>query len=167
MCEQAHSVCLSVFSHNLLSLCECLCVVHCYGIHGQLWLHFTRGMSDCVDAYCSETCHFAVTVDTYLHEKSYIWLFIALSKSPEADMAKTNPVIFASVFSQWIFVGLISYLSKKCTCVWRTQNYNPGVCLKITWKISQHIVLRHNFRMLMQCKHCRASQCSTFTNKQN
>lgn len=38
------------FLHFHIILCLCLCTVHCYGTHGQLWLHFTRGMSGCVDA---------------------------------------------------------------------------------------------------------------------
>lgn len=72
-------------------------------------------MSDCIDACGSEICHCAVTADSHLHEKSNIRLCIALNKQPEADTA--DPAIFATVSSQRIFVGLISYLSQKYVCV--------------------------------------------------
>lgn len=106
-------------AYELMSLHLCLCLrsVHCYKTHGQLWLHFTRGISGSVDARGSEICHCAVTADSYLYEKSNIRLFIALNKPPEADTAKTDPAIPATVFSVNICWADKLFESEMCVCV--------------------------------------------------
>lgn len=53
-------------------------------------------MSGSSDASGSEICHCAVTVDSYLHEKSNIRLFVASHKQPEADTAETDPAMFTA-----------------------------------------------------------------------
>lgn len=56
-------------------------------------------MSGNIEACGSKICHCAVSADFYLYENSNIGLFIALSKTSEADTAKTDPVIFTTAFS--------------------------------------------------------------------
>ncbi len=138
-------------------LCPCIsALVFVSALSSLSWnLHMYHSGESSSTYACSEICHLAVTTDSFLHEKSNIRLHIVLTNITEADSAETDPAIFATVSSQSAFVGFL-----KCVC-----NYNPGAQLKITWEISQHIVFRHNFRTLMQCKHCTALQYSIFKKK--
>lgn len=120
-------------SHMILHKNSCLCLraVHCYETHGQLCY-----ISPAVRQACGlKICHCAVTADWYFYEKSNIRPFIALNKPSEADTAKTDPAIFTTLSSQWIFVGLISVM---CVCMPRG-NCNPRAWLDDYLKICQQI----------------------------